>query len=463
MFVIRNEFIREKIMRYFFYMCALAVMLSGCASSDDVVLNFHVDDPSAKEVVLVCHDEIATFPVDESGNAVAVLDRYDAAYARIFYGMNFQWIYFERGDKADISFNGQDFVRSFAFDGEKKLAVEYLNTVKLTALPDEDYALPFDEYYKRIKGKVREAEKLLEANGLSSAGGFEKMEKARIRYSYGAQVLMYPTGHKIMAGDMSYEPDEAYYEVVGSYLEDSADLVDLDEFMDYVLEASHVLDADNRNVTEMYPKTVAQMRFIVDRFQDADLRQTLLHRLAATYVDRYGTEDIQDMENIYRTYVKDESMLADYEAKCDKWDVSRAGRPSPDFKAYDLDGKEWSLADFRGKYVYIDLWATWCNPCRKEFPYMKELSESFKDAEIVFLGLSTDKDKEKWEDMVRSGVLSGVQLYLGSGSDFQKAYRVEGIPHFILIGKDGRIISNSMSRPSDPKTAETFEALPGIR
>ena len=95
------------------------MMLSGCASSDDVVLNFHVEDPSAKEVVLVCHDEIATFPIDESGNAVAVLDKYDAAYARVFYGMNFQWIYFERGDKADISFNGQDFVRSFVFDGEK--------------------------------------------------------------------------------------------------------------------------------------------------------------------------------------------------------------------------------------------------------------------------------------------------------------------------------------------------------
>ena len=119
--------------------------------------------------------------------------------------------------------------------------------------------------------------------------------------------------------------------------------------------------------------------------------------------------------------------------------------------------------DFRGKYVYIDMWATWCGPCRREVPFLKELEEKFADAQIVFVGLSVDSDKSKWENMVKEGSLSGTQLYLGTQSSFQEAYRVEGIPRFILIDKEGKIIDNNMTRPSEPKTAETLNALEGIR
>jgi hypothetical protein len=91
------------------------------------------------------------------------------------------------------------------------------------------------------------------------------------------------------------------------------------------------------------------------------------------------------------------------------------------------------------------------------------LEEEFADAQIVFLGLSIDRDKEAWEKMVRSGELSGVQLYLGTQSKFQEEYKIEGIPRFILIGKDGRIISNDMTRPSEDATAETLRNLNEIR
>ena len=121
------------------------------------------------------------------------------------------------------------------------------------------------------------------------------------------------------------------------------------------------------------------------------------------------------------------------------------------------------MSDFRGKYVYIDMWATWCSPCRGEMPYLKALEEEFADAQIVFLGLSIDKDKDAWEKMVRSGDLTGVQLYLGTQSNFQEAYKIDGIPRFILLDKDGRIISNDMTRPSEDATAETFRNLNEIR
>jgi thiol-disulfide isomerase/thioredoxin len=149
--------------------------------------------------------------------------------------------------------------------------------------------------------------------------------------------------------------------------------------------------------------------------------------------------------------------------KIERWDKSLPGKMSPGFKAVDIDGKEYTLDDFRGKYVYIDMWATWCAPCKRELPYLKALEKEFADAQIVFLGLSVDKDKAAWEKMVRSGELTGVQLYLGTQSKFQQEYKIEGIPRFILLDKAGRIISNDMTRPSEDATAETLRNLKDIR
>lgn len=354
-------------MRNVFYLLLLMLLSAGCGNAaEDIVLAVSVQDPLAREVVMVCHNDIRTFPLDEEGRAEVKLDGIGAAYARLFYGGEYRWIYVEAGDRASVTFNGRDFSGTFVFDGEKEPAVRYLNDVRLTALPDEDFALPFDEYHARLRRKEQDAVKLMKANGLGAAGRFEEIEEGRIRYAYGASLLMYPIGHKMMSGNPGYEPDKAYYDTIGSYFTEDGLLVNLDEYRNFIVEAAHVLDEENRNVTDIYPKTVAQMRFIADRFGSPEVREVLLHYLAASYIDGFGIDGIRDMENIYHTYVKDSVLLADYGRRYEKWDLSRPGRVSPDFKAVDIDGREWSLEDFRGRYVYIDMWATWCSPCKRE-------------------------------------------------------------------------------------------------
>ena len=448
---------------------AIAVSLAACGNGREgnIVLEVDVTDQASKEVVLIYHDQILTVELDSVGHAEFMIDDEDAVYARMCHYprvdqmMN---VYLERGDRASVSFSGKDFKGTFAFEGEKEPAVKYLNTVVLTALPDEDYALPFDEYVKKLEKKETEAVKLLEASGVSKAGNFEEIEKGRIRYSYATQLLMYPLGNRLMAQDMDYQPDQKYYDVLDTYVVADDLLADLDQYREFIAEAAHVLDADNRDETAAYPRAVAQMRFIADRFEAGKTRDVLLHRLANAYVTRFGIEDIQDIENIYRTYVQDPVLVAKYDAAREKWNLASVGKPSPDFKGVDVNGKEYTLADFRGKYVYIDVWATWCGPCRQEIPYLKKLDEDYKDAQIVFLSLSVDQDKAKWEKMVKEQSMSGVQLHIGQNSSFQQAYKIEGIPHFILLDREGRIIDKKMSRPSmDEVTRERIENLEGIR
>ena len=451
-------------MKRLFYLVFALILAVGCAESSDVAtVNVKVDSPIADAVVFVHQNDVHELKLDENGSAVLELTGVDVAYLTLYHGREALKLYVEGGDQPSLTFVGGDMLGTYKLEGGKQEAVNYLNSVKLIPLPDEDYALPFEEYKAKLAAKEVDAVRLLKARDFSAEGKFAQVEEARIKYAYGAALMMFPIGHMIMSGDQAYEPEQAYYDFVATYVVEDETLADVREYLEFIAEAMHLLDENSRSLSEVYPKTVAQIKYTADYFTSPKVKEALIHHIATVYVDNFGVKDIDELQNLYYTYVKDEAMNATYEAKLQRWDLCRPGRISPNFKAVDIDGKEWTLVDFRGKYVYIDLWATWCGPCRREVPHLKQLEEKFTDAEIVFVGLSVDKDKPKWEEMVKGGSLTGVQLHLGNESDFLEAYRVEGIPRFILIDKNGVIIDNNMTRPSEPQTEETLNALEGIR
>lgn len=141
----------------------------------------------------------------------------------------------------------------------------------------------------------------------------------------------------------------------------------------------------------------------------------------------------------------------------------RPGEPSVDFCFSDINGKPVSLKSLKGKYVYIDMWATWCSPCRAEIPFLKKLEKTMKGKKIVFVSLSTDQNKAVWEKFVKENDMDGIQLFAGDkGKEMMSFYVVESIPRFILLDKKGRIVDAFMTRPSNEKTKETLMKLKGI-
>jgi thiol-disulfide isomerase/thioredoxin len=132
---------------------------------------------------------------------------------------------------------------------------------------------------------------------------------------------------------------------------------------------------------------------------------------------------------------------------------SLEGKPSPGFSFKSIDGKTVKLSDFKGKYVYIDIWATWCGPCRQQIPHLQEMEEKYSGKNIAFVSISVDKEKdfEKWQEMVKSENLGGVQLIADKDwkSDFVVAYGIQSIPRFILIDPKGNVVKANAARPSD--------------
>jgi len=90
------------------------------------------------------------------------------------------------------------------------------------------------------------------------------------------------------------------------------------------------------------------------------------------------------------------------------------GIQSPSFEGYEnYKGGTSSLSDFKGKYVYVDVWATWCGPCKAEIPSLKKVEKAYQEKNIEFLSISLDalKDKEAWKTMIVEKEMGGVQLF----------------------------------------------------
>ncbi len=129
------------------------------------------------------------------------------------------------------------------------------------------------------------------------------------------------------------------------------------------------------------------------------------------------------------------------------------GEPAMEFSYTDKSGKTVKLSDLKGRYVYIDVWATWCGPCLAELPFLEKLQDDYKDKKIAFVSISIDKEQEKWQKFVEKKQMKGIQLWAGDKKEtvLLKDYLVLGIPRCILIDPAGNFIDGNAPRPSSPE------------
>jgi thiol-disulfide isomerase/thioredoxin len=139
------------------------------------------------------------------------------------------------------------------------------------------------------------------------------------------------------------------------------------------------------------------------------------------------------------------------------------GNPAPEVVFQDLEGNDVELADFKGKYTYIDLWATWCGPCIKEIPSLQKLEKEYEDGNIHFVSVSIDEeeDLDKWKRFVKEKNLHGNQLIADKVADsiLSKAFNIKNIPRFLLLDPEGKVVDASAPFPSDPNLVALLEEL----
>lgn len=164
--------------------------------------------------------------------------------------------------------------------------------------------------------------------------------------------------------------------------------------------------------------------------------------------ERHGSKVLPEFRSEYDRYMK-------------RYQVNVPGSPWADFSYPDASGAMRSLSDCKGKVVVVDVWATWCMPCRAEMPALATLEKEMEDKDVVFIGLSIDTDREAWQKFVADKQLGGIQLFTNDSGPVKDTYCVNSIPRFMVFSKDGTTVSTDAPRPSTPELKAMIEKALG--
>ena len=204
---------------------------------------------------------------------------------------------------------------------------------------------------------------------------------------------------------------------------------------------------------------------IIRKFvKDIRVSKALYSSLFSQFVTNYRVQDLSNLQRDLKEFqevlnvLEDQDAANEYLSNLQRLSYTTKGSPKPEVSFKDLQGNEKKLDEFKGKYIYIDLWASWCVPCIKEVPYLKEIEKKYAGKDLAIISLSLDQNKEDWIKKVQELQLTGNQWHLGD-SDFDKIMNVQGIPHFILYSPEGELIEYKAPRPSSKAIDELLSKL----
>lgn len=116
------------------------------------------------------------------------------------------------------------------------------------------------------------------------------------------------------------------------------------------------------------------------------------------------------------------------------------GQPAPNFTLSNLQGQKVSLSDFKGKVVLLNLWATWCPPCREEMPSMEMLYRKFQEQGLVILAVNVEEDGQQAVSSFLRRTPYSFPILLDTGADVQNLYKVFQFPETFIIDRNGNVV-----------------------
>lgn len=378
-------------------------------------------------------------------------------------------VYLRDGDNIILNTDVDEFYESLTYLGIGSEVNNYiaLNTLILTTVLGESI-LDEAEFIEKMKKdkelRIKQLNKVPE-----TYSNFIRSAELDIEYEYLRMLHLYQSLHRAFTKDREF--------MVSEIFPVTSEPEPLEDF-DYFNEEHFKISYKYRRLVLFYYSKLATLAneegkhsTHTDAFFDIIENEIESEFVSNYFLERYTTRfnagDFEASKELYDKIMKaatDSVLIAKLPSLFEKVTRLSKGSPSPKFVDYENHkGGVTSLDDFKGKYVYIDFWATWCGPCLAEGPSFDKVEKQYHGKIIVFIGISTDKvkDHDKWRKMVSDRNMGGIQLLADKGaySEFYSEYGITSIPRFILIDPEGNIVSANAPRPSDPKLIELFDEL----
>jgi len=430
---------------------------------NQVTLSGTIENPVGNEVLVSFDKQTDTLKLDETGKFTGIITVAKSGYASLIQGKESTKMFLIPGQNLQVSIDTKEFDETIAYTGENEKINNYLaknclanekmnlNPRVLFALEEEAFIAKTDSVYK-VKLQLL-ADLKTEAPKLNPE--FEKLENARLLYSWAINYNSYPGYHAYLSRNKEYKPSEKIEAYKNKIDLNQAELLELSEYKNFISayiggKANKLMEKDESYEKNMTGYTKAKFAAIQQNANNKEVVGYLTFATTLTYIDREGANVDQEIMDKFKEICTNQEWIKKVQEKVAKWSKLAKGQPAFDFNGQDIEGKKVALSDLKGKYVYVDVWATWCGPCRGELPHLEKLEKEFHGKNVAFVSMSVDTNKEAWKKMVSEKQMKGIQLHAAKAfkSSICKDYMINGIPRFMLFDMEGNIINVNAPRPS---------------
>jgi len=442
-------------MKLFIAILLLVIGISSCSRDNTVRISGRIENGDSI-VSIWLEDSIYTFPLDANNFFAGKIPLKRSEYATLLH--NSLNLYLSPGEDLEIYVNALNFSGSLYFRGSLGGINSYLKEQEVAVFFDKDYyALEEEEFVAKMKDMIDEKTKLLEAKNFDKS--FTALEKERIRYSVGGRGSFYPLYRKSMHPEENYRPGRAFRDFMSSFSLNNEDLFGASDYRSFLLSYVYLQGRRENGTSENYSDGIAD--YILSTVANPTIRNFLLTEIVYRHIwENNGLNGADYLLSVFRRECTDRTKVAYIDELADLWGKLLPGRPAPDFAVSDREGQTVKLRDFRGSYLYITVWATWCVPCKSELPYLELLDKQYYGKNIKFLTVAIDDpgNRKNWEHFLDEHNYPGVHTIVDADGKFNEAYMIISVPRFILIDPLGNIVNSNAPRPSG-QIQQFFDSL----
>ncbi len=450
----------------------ITVSLISCTSEPVQIpsakLSGSIEGLGGKILLLVSKIETDTIKLDSVGRFELEKSYSTPTYSKLYFGRNIISLYLKNNSNLSITTSKSDFGKDAKFAGEGYKENQLLNdktklSSELKYYPDifklnpQDFVAKSDsvkQLFLELSNEYSKNENI-DSSFLSTFNVDARYEQL-VLYSIYSPYHKYFTKEDASLSEKnmeemksatvdieSYENSEKYIEFMSNSLKDT-----------YSKENTSTEETQNFNL----PK---YLRWVNSELNSTNAKNSIFYN-AVKYAITYASESERD--DIYSTFSElntDTIFRKNIDKVYASFEQLRKGKSAPRWTYPDIDGKEYSLDDLRGKFIYIDVWATWCGPCKSEIPELAKLTKEYKNKDIVFVSVSIDSNKKAWDKMLKEEKFDWIQIHA------EKAWKakivtengIRGIPRFMMIDKEGNIIDVNAPQPSSDKIRPLIDLL----
>ena len=294
-----------------------------------------------------------------------------------------------------------------------------------------------------------------------------KKEVKYIDYEIARIIKLYEENHSIVADIDDFKVSEDFPSSIATL-----DLNNSDAYMnsfDYNALLNSVIKEKTQNNTQADEDYYLKyLETVQTEVSDSLIKNNLLFTSADKKSGIAYAEDLKQYYTKFMQYSSNETHKSKIAKSYETLKTIAKGKTAPKFNDYvNYNGGTTSFDDLlgKGKYLYIDVWATWCGFCKTEIPLLKMLEEEYHDKNIEFVSINVDvKDNfEKWKETIEVREMTGIQLFSGQRHEelpWAKNFIIKGLPRFIIVDPNGKIVSSNAPRPSQgEKLINMFDKL----